>query len=125
MKNAPYALLFAGILVSGPVATAEVIQTGVKGIVAWAQSCPGPSIEGRDCRVPTAGRDVALIDLSGHVIGRARTSEKGEFLIAAKPGSYRVTVPSTGKLATCRSTSVVVAEHAFAEITIECDNGMR
>lgn len=114
---AGYLFVLAGV--------ASAFQSGVVGTMTVSPSCPGPQRLDDECESALVGIQVRLADKRGRTVGSAQTSAKGEFEIAAPPGTYLLEVSIEGRLPRCPATSLEVTGRKKTTVRISCDSGMR
>ena len=114
---------FVSCIIMASAASAS--QSGVAGTVTVSPSCPGPQRLDEECASALGGVQVRLADRNGRMVGVAQTSAKGEFEIAAPPGTYQLEVAIEGRLPRCPPTSVEITGGKKSAVRISCDSGMR
>lgn len=137
------ALAACGSTAAGRPSGSPSGDSGVQGLVVAGPSCPLETTGG-PCTPRTVQADVEVLHLtpaarSGgvpgddtaasrprKVIAVAHADSGGRFRITLPPGSYMLqAVPPQGTTYTAKPTPVRVKAHAFTEVTVILDTGIR
>ncbi len=100
-------------------------DSGVEGIVLIGPMCPVER-EGSPCPDrPLAATIVVTRD--GEEVTTVKSGEDGRFRVVLEPGEYVLEPvgPSPGSPPTARHVPVTVKPHAFTQVTVSFDSGIR
>jgi hypothetical protein len=115
---------FAGILLF--VGANAAAATGVSGRVAISPAHPGPQRIDESGSAPMQAASILILDAQRSVVARATTDADGRFSVTVAPGDYSVEVDvGKARLPRCGAARASVLEGRVAEVTLECDSGMR
>lgn len=118
--------------IEGDISTSEgqgilPYKSGIAGSVMQGPTCPGPMRENdSECADKPLATLVAIYRVSDpvHAIVIMDTNPKGEFTAALPPGDYIVGAGESD-LPRCASENITVLPDVYADVTIECDTGLR
>jgi hypothetical protein len=123
--------------VSGQSSGSAPGDSGVKGLVVATPSCPVDSTDG-SCPPQRVQADVEVLDLTPPargsdvagsermVIAVAHADSGGRFQVNLAPGSYVLqAVPPSGASFSAKPVPVQVKAHAYTEVTVILDTGIR
>ena len=100
-------------------------DSGVQGIVLIGPMCP-VVVEGSPCPDrPFAATIVVKRD--GDEVTTVESGKDGRFRVALEPGDYALEAsgPNPGAPPTARPVSFTVKPHAFTQVTVNFDSGIR
>jgi hypothetical protein len=101
-------------------------STGIEGQLLRGPVCPGPIRPGQVFEVPLEAT-FHVLDRRGRVVKTFSTNADGQFRIALRPGAYTLVPDDTTPILrpATQQHPVVVAEHAFTQLRIVFDTGLR
>lgn len=81
--------------------------------------------EGVPCDGVYKDAKVVVRAKSGAVVARATSDSNGDFQVDVAAGAYTVGIAVEGPLPHCAETEAVVSKGQTAQVTIDCDSGIR
>ena len=118
--------LTGGSCLAGTAATRDV-DSGIRGVVILGPSSPSVRI-GEPVR-PRPFQTALTIRRAegGSVVATVRTRSNGTFVVALPPGDYIVGSASSEQIPrpSIEPVPVTVSPHAYADVTINADSGIR
>jgi len=102
-------------------------DSGIKGTVTIGPSCPvaqNPPQPG--CEDKPYSTSFKLINSSGKVISQFSSDQNGKFSVVVPQGKYEIKWGLSAKMPTMTSSGVItVLSHAFTQIKLQFDSGIR
>ncbi len=101
------------------------LDSGVRGVVVAGPQCPVETAESPCPDLPVSDA-VVRATREGERLGETRTDNGGRFELGLEPGDYvlEVVLEDAG-IMFAKPVTVAVAPHAFAEVTLLVDTGIR
>ncbi|MBX4192393.1 hypothetical protein KW798_02810 [Candidatus Parcubacteria bacterium] len=121
-----------GTAIEADVASSSVqgilpYKSGITGTVMMGPTCPGPAKQDdTNCADKPLATLVAIYRASDpvHAVVLMDTEKNGEFNASLPPGDYIVGAGES-ELPRCAAENVTVLPNVYAEVTIQCDTGLR
>ncbi len=123
-----FALLAMMIFVVGSMSAsiaACATETGIKGMVLWGPTKPGPTSVGQNDEAPLRA-SFTVVDADNKAV-EFESDSSGHFEVALPPGEYTI-VPDKKTpipMAEKQTTQVTVPKDGFAVVTIRLETGMK
>jgi hypothetical protein len=101
--------------------------SGIDGVVTTGPTCPVVKVGDPACNDrPVPSAVVVVLNNSGNEVARVTTDAAGRFRVALPSGPYRlVPQPIQGFMGQAAPVDIVVADGAFAAVSITYDTGIR
>ena len=97
----------------------------VRGVALAGPVCPVVNAASNECDPRPVAGSVEFLQ-GDRKVGVATLDGDGRFSVPLHPGTYTVHVrPTTSPFPVCRDTEVVVADAKSAQVSIDCDTGIR
>jgi hypothetical protein len=98
-------------------------HSGIRGKAVLGPACP---VEQTFVSCPPRPfvAELQVYDSDGDVVASVRTNESGHFVLRLEPGRY-VLASDSNRLPFLKPTEATVPEHAFANVTVYFDSGIR
>jgi hypothetical protein len=121
MKLAP--LLVFVVLLAACGGSSGSTDSGIRGKAVLGPSCP---VEQTfvSCPPKPSAAELQVYDSDGDVVATVRTDESCHFVVRLEPGRY-VLASDSNRLPFLKATEATVTEHAFADVTVYFDSGIR
>jgi hypothetical protein len=102
------------------------MDSGATGVAMQGPTCPvEQDPPDPDCADRPYVGLLAVAD-DGDVVVTFMTADDGAFDVALRPGRYHVTnAPEAPQLPSCSSEAFVVVAHAYTDVGVSCDTGIR
>jgi hypothetical protein len=114
-------VLLLALLVACGAGTASA-DSGIEGTATYGPTCPVEQAGAPPCVRPYSG--VIVISRGDKAVASVRSGADGRFRIALAPGAYTIGSTGTG-LPFAKPLDVVVRAHAFTNVTVMFDSGIR
>lgn len=98
-------------------------DSGVRGVVTIGPTSP-VQMQGESGEAPYEAT-ITVTNSSGATVAEVRSSEDGRFSVDLAPGRYTLVPQSPGPLPRADPYDVAVEPHAFTEVSIQYDSGIR
>jgi hypothetical protein len=97
-------------------------DSGITGTVIYGPTCPVEREGAPPCETPYA--TVLTVSKDGKAVASIRSGNDGRFRVSLPPGVYTLTAKPTG-IGGMQPTDVTVRAHAFTEVQVMVDSGIR
>ena len=123
MRTRIFALL-AGLLLTACLQTSQPADSGIEGTVTIGPMCP---VMRQDVPCPDRPYQARLTVLTtgGNKVLQFQTDEQGLFRVGLAPGEYVLHPESPNSLPFAADIPFAVNEHAFTQLRIVYDSGIR
>jgi hypothetical protein len=98
--------------------------TGLQGTVSAGPTCPVERVDS-PCPPRPLSAEVDAKDASGRLAATTRSGSDGHYRLMLPPGTYTLTVASTGPFPRCPTPTGTVVAGSSATVDIHCDTGIR
>ena len=116
-------LLALAVAVSLTACSAPPKDSGVQGAVTIGPTSPVQK-QGESGEAPYEAT-IAVVNSSGATVAEVQSSADGRFSVNLAPGRYTLVPQSPGSLPRADPYDVTVEPHAFTEVSIQYDSGIR
>lgn len=105
----------------------QIESSGISGHTVVDVGCPTLPVDQTACPQTPLSARLTVTDSSGRKVAETVSNERGEFRINLRPGAYTI-IPSNlsgAPLPYASPTDVTVLEHAFTDVELRFDSGVR
>jgi hypothetical protein len=120
-------LAIALAALAAPALAATAPDSGVRGRVTISPTCPAePYPPDPSCAPRGYQTTIRIRRLPGkQLVKVVQTGERGRFSTRLAPGRYRLRPRGGDPYPACQAVDVTVEAHAFTQVQVACDSGIR